>query len=319
MNTDEDPRSIESLAEEYARQPGAFKDRAQVFRTTEERKQFQGGWVLDIPCKDLSDARVIVAKYKDGGRGIYQVVLMDGVSGRRARVAYLRIESDMRDEMGPARAPENGSAVEVLREQLQREQQRFADLERRLTTSAAPGGRDLFAMIDRMQGQIDEQRDRARKAYDEGYDSGFKRGLTTGEAQGRLEGKLASLKAGNGKGEDGSWKPEEVKGIMSEIRQFFRPDAGVESDKHSPNMLDIVKNALAIGLSARQTIEMYRTLRGEEALRAIANALTKEAGKVVGDPEVRQLIEMNPSAEEWFGHLLAELGAVVATGNASAG
>lgn len=293
--------SIEELAELWRRSPGSYREGAQIFRAQEgapQRAQ-RDGWIGDIPCSELHDARRVIAKHRYGGIGLYQVVLLDSATGNRARVGYARIEVDMRESTTPAAttAPAADSAVLEMIRGLER---RLESAQRAPSAAPAPG-------IDPM---VWEMMNRASTSRAEGYNAGFADGLRIGNLEGKATS-TSSRVAREATPPDLWNDPEVVRSLVREVGSVFRPGAPTSSPVSVPGraastIVDAIKEALEVGMSAAQTVRMVRVLRGDDVLRHIvvnAQAILADAMQA---PELQQLLQL-PDTHQWLADLQAAL------------
>lgn len=296
------PQSVEELAEMWRASPGSYRETAQVFRAQERAPQraSQEGWIGDIPCAELHDARRWIARHKYGGMGLYQVVLQDNATGQRARVGYAKIETDMRESTTtptPTAAAPDGVLLEMLR-----------GMERRLEAARAPPTTPAAPALDPLM--MWELMGKASTARQEGYNAGFADGMRIGNLEGRASS--SSSRAAREAAPPDPWgDPETIRGLVREVGSVFRPGAPTSSPVSAParaatTIVDALKESLELGLSAVQTVRMVRVLRGDDVLRHIALNAQAILAEAMQAPELRTLLEL-PDTHQWLADLQATL------------
>lgn len=321
----DEARTVEYLHGIASQSPGSFRDKAQVFRCIDDKVNKQGSWVADVDVKELLDARHVVSRAC--GRGLYQVVLMDSVTGKRAKVAYLKIEVDYRAlpeaNAPPKQAPHEALAIDALREALRSRDSRIDSLERALTSSSGDRGRgsDVY---DKLLDKLDDARDRASTKYQEGYAAGLALGLTQGRLEGELETrkKIREDKESKEEKSDASWGPEDVSVVIREVGNILnKPGAPSKSSAKDTGaqvqIIDIFKQALETGMTAVQTVQMVRMLRGDDVIRAIASAGDRLVQEALRHPEIQQLMQRYDVAA-WLSELQGVLGSIVGSPDGAA-
>lgn len=248
---------IETLAERYRSQPGAYRPSAQVFRVGDSGRQ--GSWVADIPCADLCDAHRWIAQHTYGGPGSYDIALLAAHSGRRANAARVRVDADMRhaqQQPTPSAQPAIAAAATAQQESVLERLvaalvDRERDRDRRPTEPTIPWAQ--------AQAQIDAAREEARKAWSRGYDEGRAFGHRLGVLEAAAKTKPSE-----------SWTPGDVREMVRDIHGMLRAPRATTADG-TTTVESVLEAAAATGATPDQVIAFARAMLGTATVQAISS------------------------------------------------